>query len=141
MSWRLANSLHLLREQVDALYPGRDKSSDGSIGDERHQATKSDHDPTAAGVVQAIDITHDPAHGLDARKLAETLVASRDPRIKYIISNAQIISAKVSPWVWRPYSGTNAHRHHAHISVDDDPRLYDDVKFIRYPRSANASPA
>jgi hypothetical protein len=77
-------------------------------------------------VVTAIDITHDPAHGVDARKLAETLVASRDRRIKYIISNAQIISSKESPWVWRPYNGANAHRAHVHVSVVGDQDVYDD---------------
>jgi hypothetical protein len=125
---RIAKSLSMLRDQVDARWPGRDKSSDGWLGDTSHQARKSDHNPNTAGVVQALDVTHDPAHGLNARSLAEMLVASRDPRIKYIISNAQIISSKVSPWVWRPYSGPNEHRHHVHVSVDDDPALYDDAR-------------
>jgi peptidoglycan hydrolase-like protein with peptidoglycan-binding domain len=124
MAWRVAKSLLKLREQVDAKWPGRDKSSDGTIGDAAHQATTSDHNPNSAGVVTAMDITHDPAHGLDARKLAEALVASRDPRIKYIISNAQIVSSQVSPWQWRSYTGANAHRAHVHISVDAS--LYDD---------------
>ena len=124
-SWRVAKSLLKLREQVDAKWPNRDTSSDGTIGDSAHQATKSDHNPNSAGVVTAMDITHDPAHGLDARKLAETLVASRDNRIKYIISNAQIVSSTVSPWQWRPYTGANAHRHHVHISVTGP---YDDER-------------
>lgn len=125
MAWRLAKSLETLRDQVNAKWPNRDKSLDGTIGDAAHQATKSDHNPNSAGVVTAMDITHDPANGLDARKLAETLVASRDPRIKYIISNAQIISSQTSPWIWRPYSGANAHRQHVHISVAGD---YDDTR-------------
>lgn len=124
--WRPAKCLLTLRNQVDALYPGRDKSSDGMIGDEKHQATRSEHNPDPDGVVRAFDITHDPAHGLDARKLAEALLASRDPRIMYVISNAQIASATVNPWQWRPYNGINAHRHHMHLSVGkplaDDPR-------------------
>lgn len=123
---RLAKSLETLRTQVNAKWPNRDKSSDGWIGDPAHQATKSDHNPNSAGVVTALDITHDPAHGLDARKLAETLVASRDSRIKYIISNGQIISSVVSPWQWRTYSGSNAHRQHVHISVMGSAGLYDD---------------
>jgi hypothetical protein len=125
MAWRLAKSLETLRSQVNAKWPNRDKSSDGTIGDAAHQATNSDHNPNSAGVVTAMDITHDPAHGLDARKLAETLVASRDPRIKYIISNAQIVSSQVSPWQWRSYTGANAHRAHVHISVSGD---YDDTR-------------
>lgn len=128
MAWRVAKCLETLRSQVNAKWPNRDKSSDGTIGDAAHAATHSEHNPDANGVVRAMDITHDPAHGLDARKLAETLVASRDSRILYIISNAQIVSSAVSPWVWRPYSGINAHRHHVHISVVASPGLYDDTR-------------
>jgi hypothetical protein len=75
-----------------------------------------------------MDITHDPAHGVDARKLAEALVVSRDRRILYLISNAQIISSVIQPWIWRKYNGTNAHRHHMHISVVPEPHLYDDIR-------------
>jgi len=112
--------------QSDA--PDRDKSSDGTIGDERHQTTKSEHNPDANGVVRAMDITHDPAHGVDARKLAEALVASRDTRILYLISNAQIVSSVVQPWIWRRYNGINPHRHHMHISVVTEPHRYDDIR-------------
>jgi len=125
---RLAKSLITLIDQVDAKHPRRDKSSDGSIGDAAHQATQSDHNPNAAGVVTALDLDRDIAAGFSARNLAEALVASRDPRIKYIISNGQIISSKVSPWQWRPYTGANAHREHIHVSVDADPALYDDAR-------------
>src|SRR5262249_33370705 len=96
-SWRVAKCLLKLRDQVDARWPGRDKSNDGTIGDAAHQATKSEHNPDANGVVRAEDISNDPAHGLVSRALAEALVASRDPRILYIISNRQIISSQVSP--------------------------------------------
>lgn len=125
---RLAKSLITLIGQVDAKWPNRDKSSDGSIGDAAHAARASDHNPNAAGVVTALDLDRDIAAGFNARALAEALVASRDPRIKYIISNAQIVSSKVSPWQWRPYSGANAHREHIHVSVDADPALYDDAR-------------
>lgn len=123
---RIAKSLDTLRAQINAMAPNRSKASDGWIGDVAHQATKSDHNPNAAGVVNALDITHDPAHGVDARKLAETLVASRDKRISYIISNGEIINSQVQKWQWRPYGGKNPHRAHVHISVLDDPALYDD---------------
>lgn len=125
---RIAKSLDTLRSQVNGLWPVRSKANDGWLGDARHQATKSDHNPNTAGVVTALDITNDPAHGLVSRKLGEMLLASRDPRIKYIISNAQIASSLVSPWVWRPYSGSNEHREHVHISVMTDPKLYDDPR-------------
>lgn len=141
MAWRSAKSLVTLRAQVDAAWPNRSKSSDGTIGDSAHAATKSDHNPNPAGVVQAIDITNDPTHGVSARGIAEALVASRDPRIKYIISNAQICSSKTSPWVWRPYSGANAHTKHVHISVMDDPALYDDARPWSIPGTSTSTPA
>jgi hypothetical protein len=123
MGWRLARSLEKLRSQVNSAWPNRSKVSDGLIGDARHAASKSDHNPDSGGVVRALDITHDPDGGPDSEKLANALLASRDPRIKYIISNKKIASGKggTKPWVWRPYDGANAHSKHVHISVVPGP--------------------
>src|SRR6187431_1563394 len=52
MSWRLAKALEELRGEVNAKWPNRDKSSDGSVGDLSHQARKSDPNPNSAGVVR-----------------------------------------------------------------------------------------
>lgn len=131
--WRVAKSLAALRSQVNAKYPGRSKASDGTIGDPAHQSRASDHNPWIVdggeGVVTALDITHDPAHGCDSGRIAETLRTSRDPRIKYIISNARIASSSAKPgaaaWAWRPYTGSNPHRKHCHISVQSDKARYD----------------
>lgn len=128
MTWRLAKSLETLRAQVNATYLGRSKTSDGAVGDTAHAATKSDHNPDAKGVVRAIDITHDPAHGLNITDLAEALLASRDPRIKYVICNGRIFSSKQSPWVWRPYTGVNAHSKHIHVSTVENDALADDTR-------------
>lgn len=132
MAWRLAKSLDTLRSQINALSPNRSKVSDGTIGDAAHSSRTSDHNPDGSGIVRALDLTHDPAHGIDGGKLAEALLASRDSRIKYVISNKRIASgaAGPKPWVWRPYTGKNPHNHHAHISVvagkaGDDPRRWD----------------
>lgn len=116
---RKAHSLDKLLSQVNAAWPKRSKVSDGWIGDKAHASRKSDHNPDANGIVHAIDITHDPANGPDGGKLADTLLASRDPRIKNIISNGRIGAGKdgPSPWVWRKYGGSNAHTKHMHISV------------------------
>lgn len=124
MTWRLANSLIELRKQVNEAYPNRSKDSDGSIGDEHHSARTSDHNPDSQGVVRAIDITHDPAHGFDSYKFANMLLAKQDSRLKYVISNRRIGSgpAGPQPGVWRPYSGSNPHDHHCHISVVPDVR-------------------
>jgi hypothetical protein len=129
MAWRLAKSLETLRTEVDEKWPNRSKHSDGTIGDESHNTRDSDHnawvEDGAVGVVTAMDITHDPAHGLDSEQLAECLRRSKDPRIKYIISNRKIASSQNSPWEWRPYRGPNPHNHHVHISVKPDKAHYD----------------
>jgi len=120
--WRVAGSLLTLRSQVNALYPNRDKSSDGTIGDAAHQGGVSDHNPDALGIVRALDITHDPAHGCDIDKFTDALAAGRDPRISYVIANQLIMSgpAGPDPWVWRTYGGSDPHTNHVHISVVAD---------------------
>lgn len=125
MTWRLAKSLETYRNQINKLAPSRNKASDGTIGDAAHSSRTSDHNPNPAGVVCAIDITHDPQGGVDCNSLAESLVASRDPRIKYIIWNRRINSSITSPWNWRNYTGGNPHTMHLHLSVHGQ---YDDVK-------------
>jgi hypothetical protein len=125
MAWRVARSLLVLRTQVDALYPGRARDADGTIGDAEHAASASDHNPDAYGVVRALDVTHDPAHGADMARLAEALRWSTDPRIKYVIFNRRIFSATVSPWTWRTYSGSDPHTGHLHLSIVDDERADD----------------
>lgn len=127
MSWRVAHSLEKLRSQVNERWPTRSKENDGTIGDAGHSARESDHNPDRDGVVCAMDITHDPKSGCDSYALAEVFRASRDPRIKYIISNRKICSSQVDPWQWRPYHGPNPHDHHVHVSVIDERKLYDDV--------------
>ena len=128
MAWRLAKSLETLRTQVNGRWPNRSKASDGTVGDLAHAARPSDHNPDARGIVHALDITHDPAHGLDAGKLAEMLLRRQDPRLKYAISNRRIGSgpAGPQPGEWRKYTGLNAHEKHCHISVmvsgEDDTR-------------------
>lgn len=117
MSWRLAESLKKLREQLNESFPRRSKVSDGSIGDAAHSSRTSDHNPNSKGIVCAIDVTNDPETGPSGQWLADTLVRNRDPRIKYIIWNHKICSSTNTPWTWRPYHGINGHTHHVHISV------------------------
>ena len=116
MSWRLANSLVRLRDQINKAYPSRNKASDGTIGDAAHAASASDHNPNAAGVVCAMDITHSPQTGFDAHALADRLRVNRHPDLKYIISNRRIAGAWTG-WAWSPYNGLNPHSSHVHISV------------------------
>lgn len=125
-SWRVAKSLEVLRDQVNKFAPDRDKSSDGTKGDDAHASRVSDHNPDSHGVVMAMDISHDPAHGVDSYAIAEQLRAARDSRIKYVISNKKIFGDEgyakrngKKAWEWSPYSGSNPHDKHIHISVND----------------------
>jgi hypothetical protein len=130
MAWRLARALETLRAQVNLRFPARSKQSDGSIGNAEHSSRESDHNPNGAGVVCAIDITHDPEGGVDSYALAETLLKNQDPRLAYVISNRRIGSgpAGPSPGVWRAYSGKNPHDHHCHVSVRQDASKYDNAQ-------------
>lgn len=116
MTWRLAYSLNTLRNQVNVAYPNRSKASDGTIGDAAHRNGLSDHNPNAAQVVCALDLTHDPANGFNAHAVADVLVANRHPNLKYVISNRRI-AGKWSNWQWQFYGGANWHDKHIHISV------------------------
>ena len=122
MSPKLCKAGQQLRLQIDDSYPSRDRTSDGWIGDTRHSARASDHNPDAKGIVRAIDIDRD----LSGKKkpdlmpdLADQirLFAKSDPskRIAYIIFAGKIASPRMG-WRWRKYSGINPHDHHCHIS-------------------------
>ena len=110
-----------LRLQVDDSYPDRDRTSDGWIGDTRHQARPSDHNPDAEGIVRAIDIDRDLSGKAKPDLMPDLadqlrLCAKRgDKRISYIIFDSRIASSKKA-WAWRPYTGINKHNHHCHIS-------------------------
>ena len=133
-AWRVAKALLALRRQVDTRSPRRSKASDGAIGDAAHATRNSDHNPWVRdggmGVVTAMDITHDPAGGCDADRLAKAFVSSQDRRVKYVIWNRQIANSSAiggSPaWTWRPYRGSNPHNRHVHISVKPEKASYDD---------------
>jgi hypothetical protein len=128
---RLAKSLIKLIDQIDHDFPSRDRRNDGTIGDEAHQQRDSDHNPQirdgSMGVVTALDVTHDPAAGFDARVFADSLRAAKDARIKYVIFNGKIFSSTVSPWTWRDRDkGPGDHSEHVHISVVADRARFDD---------------
>ncbi|ESZ76699.1 MULTISPECIES: hypothetical protein [unclassified Mesorhizobium] len=119
---RAVASLNVLLAQVNKLAPNRSKAADGWIGDAKHMARHSDHNPEPDGTVDARDITNDPSGGCDMRRVCDAIAASKDKRISYMICNGQIMSGRTGPkpWVWRKYTGANGHYHHGHISVLDE---------------------
>jgi hypothetical protein len=107
-----------LRDQVDTWYPDRRTTSDGWIGDARHSATKSDHNPDESGIVRAIDIDSrlDSSEQLSIYLADQIRVCAKtDKRISYIIHN-NFIASKIMGFKWRRYRGINPHKKHIHIS-------------------------
>jgi hypothetical protein len=136
MTYRLARSLEVLRNEVNDYAPNRSKVSDGWIGDAAHASRGSDHNPwiidaAGIGVVRAFDFTHDPFGGLDCDVLAERIRAlggSGDRRLAdggYVIWRSRIASGYAGNWTWRPYSGSNPHERHVHVSVSREASAYD----------------
>lgn len=122
MKPRLSKAGQQLREQFDDSFPDRDRTSDGWIADARHLARgASDHiADSETGVVRAIDVDRDVSGKAKPDLMPDIadqlrLAAKTDKRIKYIIFDSKICSAK-SAWRWRTYTGINKHRHHLHIS-------------------------
>lgn len=112
MAWRLAPSLKNLFAEIDAVWPNRDRRTDGSIGDAAHQATTSDHNPDSRGIVHAIDIDRD---GIDPYYVVGQCIDDTRPT-SYVVYNRQIWS-RTRLWVPRPYTGSNPHTDHIHVSI------------------------
>jgi hypothetical protein len=126
MKPQLSKAAKQLREQFDDAYPSRDRTSDGWIGDTRHAARPSDHNPDANGWVRAIDVDRDvsgrskPDLMPDIADQIRLLCKSKkERRIAYIIFDGRIASSKKA-WAWRPYEGSNKHNHHCHISFEKE---------------------
>lgn len=131
-SWILVPCLVTLRSEFNALSPGRDKASDGSIGDLAHTQTSSDHNPDETGntptedadsinEVHAIDVDRDLRRsGWTMSKAVEIIVVrhrqGRDDRLQNVIYNRRIWSRSWG-WTARSYTGANAHTQHAHFSA------------------------
>lgn len=113
------------RAEADRRWPDRSRVSDGICASSSHsqQNPSSDHEPGPDGLAEAIDISHDPAHGVNTYslfdRLREECQAGRVDKVKYLISNRRICST-IAGWTWRYYGGSNAHDHHGHISFVHD---------------------
>lgn len=126
-AWRLAPALVALVLEVDDRHPGRSTASDGSIASAAHSVTNptSDHEADRTdGFVKALDLTDDPPR-FDPDDFCLELIRRRDPRVKYLIFDEQVVrsyrtrSTHPPAWTPEPYRGTNPHMAHAHISVTD----------------------
>jgi hypothetical protein len=138
--WRRAYSLDVLVAEADATAPTRNRASDGSIGDTRHQAENgphgpgsgSDHNPwvilAGVGIVRAEDLTNDPALNLPAafERMRAAAAAGRLPQLPgggYAILNGRITREDWSGWA--QYKGADPHVSHGHVSVSLDAARFD----------------
>lgn len=101
--------------QATALFPKRKKLSDGLLPSLAHQkaSPNSDHNTGLA-----VDLTHDPDKGVDCVVIFEKL--KEDERVSYLIFNKKIWSRDRAKSGNRPYSGSNPHTKHLHISINPD---------------------
>lgn len=127
----LTKSLARLRTDFNTVAPGRDKASDGWIGDAAHAAGVSGHNAESSGKsesrdgdpideVRALDVDDDfRVPGLTMLKIIQKILATPNDlkRLRYIIYN-RVIWSKSNGWHARAYNGPNAHTEHAHFSGD-----------------------
>jgi len=132
VTWILVPCLVKLRSEFNIIAPNRLKDSDGSVGDDAHQDSQSDHNPDETGnvpirdadrvnEVHAIDVDKDlNVPGLSMEEVVQFLLArcraGTENRLRYIIFNRRIWSAG-NGWRQDPYTGKNAHTEHAHFSA------------------------
>ena len=100
-----------LFRQATALWPKREKASDGLLPSRAHiaQSPNSDHNTGFA-----VDLTHDPIKGPDCAKIFKEL--KKDKRVKYLIFRGVIWSPEKG---LRAYTGSNPHMKHLHVSIKD----------------------
>ena len=95
--------------QATALWPKRKKASDGLLPSAAHlsQSPNSDHNTGLA-----VDLTDDPANGVDCKGIYQRL--QNDIRVKYLIFKGKIWSKEKGG---QTYKGSNPHNKHLHISI------------------------
>jgi hypothetical protein len=104
-------ALAVLR-QATALSPNRKKASDGLLPSAAHikASPNSDHNTG-----HAVDLTHDPKHGIDCADIFEKV--KEDARVDYLIFKGKIWSKVRAKEGNRKYTGSNPHNTHLHISI------------------------
>jgi len=132
-----------LRSDFNLIAPGRDKASDGWIGDTAHQQETSDHNPDETGSVpvhdadkvnevHAVDVDDDLRQpDLTMEDVVQFLLgrcrSGEERRLRYIIFNRRIWEAS-NGWRQRTYTGASPHTEHAHFSFSYETALEADTR-------------
>lgn len=95
--------------QATALAPKRKKASDGLLPSAAHLKANPNSDHNTG---LAVDLTHDPKHGIDCAEIFKQL--KKDRRVKYIIFDKKIWQKSTGV---KKYTGVNPHTSHIHISI------------------------
>lgn len=129
--------LVVLRDEADKENPGRDKRSDGWIGDTTHQASGqpenggSKHNPNAHGAVDARDFD---SSGLDVARFVACAI--RHPSTRNVIYDRKIRSKGYSGGlaVAHAYHGPSPHTEHVHVDIEMTVRQENDSRAWGYYR-------
>jgi hypothetical protein len=109
----LARSLVLLRQEIDARWPHRDRRTDGWY---RAPGTgvvqPSDHWPDSRGIVHAIDVDKD---GIRPDWVIANMYHGASV-LHYVIWNRRIWT-NTGGWHSTVYTGSNPHTDHMHFSI------------------------
>lgn len=138
-----APSLVVLRDEADREHPGRDKRSDGWIGDTSHKTSGmpenggSKHNPNRRGCVCARDFD---STDLDVARFVAAAIAH--PSTRNVIYNRKIRSKGYSGGLSRAYAyhGANGHTQHVHVDVEMTERQENDTRPWGYYRGGSKPP-
>ncbi len=132
MAWVLTRGLRTWFDEIDRVFPNRDKATDGTKGDSSHSGSTSGHNPDITGKaefrdgdskdeVRAIDVDKDLRSKITMEQLIQFLVLLGRAGVylpfRYFIYNGRIWR-KSTGWKTEVYTGANDHSGHAHFSGD-----------------------
>lgn len=132
----LTIGLQTVRAEFNTVFPLRDKTTDGWIGNQAHQVSTSGHNPDRTGLaeykdgdaldeVRAIDVDKDlrdaSGLGVTMEQVVQYLIkfarAGGYLPFRYLIFNGRIWR-KSTGWKTETYTGSNKHTEHLHASGD-----------------------
>ena len=127
MRWYLNRFLTTFRAAVDKKFPRRSKRSDGTIGDRRHAASVSEHNPDGDGSVDAWDVdvnllgsSDETGTAAEQARMWELIEEfEKQPQAQLWIFRGLIANRDVDNWRRRLYRGVNRHNKHAHLQSRD----------------------
>jgi hypothetical protein len=132
MPWVLTRGLTTWRNEINTVFPNREKYTDGSVGDSSHSGSTSGHNPDITGKaeyrdrdskdeVRAIDVDKDLRSTVTMEQVIQYLVRLGRAGVylpfRYFIYRGRIWR-KSTGWKTEVYTGANNHNEHAHFSGD-----------------------